>query len=186
MNTHITTIKDFYFKHNRLPSYREICTLCKYKSTRSAKLLIDKMEDTGLVERDGKKIVATELLGSLPVLGRVEAGFPAPAQEELLDTMTIDDYLVPNKSATYILEVSGESMIDAGLLPGDLVLVERGKPAKNGDIVIAEVDGKWTMKYFFQKNSRVSLEPANKNFRTIYPTQELKISAVVISTMRKY
>ncbi len=186
MSSHIDTIKDFYFSHKRLPSYREICKICRYKSTRSAYLLVNKLEQAGLIRRDGKKIIATELLDALPVLGRVEAGFPAVAQEELLDTMTIDDYLVPNKSATYILEVSGESMIDAGLLPGDLVLVERGKSPKNGDIVIAEVDGKWTMKYFFKKNGSVSLEPANKKFKTIYPTEELKISAVVISTMRKY
>lgn len=183
---HFDTIKNFYFTHKRLPSYREICRLCKYKSTRSAKLLIDQMEEAGLVVRDGKKIVATDLLHSLPVLGRVEAGFPAMAQEELLDTMTIDDFLVKNKQATYILEVSGESMIDAGILPGDLVLVERGKPPKNGDIVIAEVDNKWTMKYFFKKNDQVSLEPANKKFKTIYPTEELQITAVVISVMRKY
>lgn len=144
------------------------------------------MEELGLVKREGGKIIPLPALDELPLLGRVEAGFPTPASEELLDTMTIDDYLVPNKAATYILEVSGESMIDAGLLPGDLVLVERGKPVKNGDIVIAEVDGKWTMKYFNNKNGRISLEPANKKFTTIYPAEELKITAVVISTMRKY
>jgi len=186
ISKHIGKVKDFYHAHKRLPSYREICDLCVFKSKRSAYLLINKMEEFGLIIRENGKIIPTNTLGELPILGRVEAGFPTPASEELLDTMTIDDYLVPNKSATYILEVSGESMIDAGILPHDLVLVERGKPAKNGDIVIAEVDGKWTMKYFFNKNGRISLEPANKKFKTIYPTEELKISAVVISTMRRY
>lgn len=186
MHEHIQTIKEYYLTNKRLPSYREICHLCKYKSTRSAYLLISKMEEAGLVVRDGRKIIATAVMDALPILGRVEAGFPAPAKEELLDTMTIDDYLAPNKSATYILEVSGESMIDAGILPGDLVLVERGRQPQSGDIVIAEVDSKWTMKYFTKKNGRIALEPANKKFTTIYPTQELKISAVVISTMRKY
>lgn len=186
MSSHIHIIKNFYLTHKRLPSYREICDLCDMKSKRSAYLLINKMEDADLVRRDGGKIIATNALSALPLLGRVQAGFPSPANEELLDTMTIDDYLVPNKSATYILEVSGESMIDAGIMPGDLALVERGKPPKNGDIVIAEVDSQWTMKYFFKKNGRVSLEPANKKFTTIHPTEELKIAAVVISTMRRY
>ncbi len=186
LHTHISTIKDFYLTHKRLPSYREICRLCKYKSTRSAHLLINKMEEEGLVRRDGKRIIATAMLDALPLLGRVQAGFPSPANEELLDTMTIDDYLVPNKQSTYILEVSGESMIDAGIMPGDLALAERGKSPKNGDVVIAEVDGKWTMKYFYKKGAVVSLEPANKKFKTIYPKEELQIAAVVISTMRKY
>ena len=75
------------------------------------------------------------------------AGFPTPAEEELVDTITIDEFLINNKEATYMLKVSGDSMIDAGIQPGDMVLVERNRNAKEGDIVIAEVDNEWTMKY---------------------------------------
>jgi len=81
----------------------------------------------------------------VPVLGTVIAGFPSPAEEELADTMTLDEYLITNKEATYILKVNGESMIDAGILPGDLLLVKRGIDPRDGDIVIAQVDREWTM-----------------------------------------
>src|SRR5438552_16126238 len=84
----------------------------------------------------------------LPVLGTVSAGFPSPADEELTDTMSLDEYLIANKEATYILKASGDSMVDAGILSGDLLLVERGVTPRDGDIVIAHVDREWTMKYF--------------------------------------
>ena len=77
-------------------------------------------------------------------------------------------------------------MIDAHIAHGDLVIVERTNQAKDGQIVIAEVDGEWTMKYYKQKGGKVWLEPANKNFKAIYPTQELKVSAIVKGVVRKY
>jgi SOS-response transcriptional repressor LexA len=78
----------------------------------------------------------------------VKAGFPSPAEEELGDTMDLEEFLIRNKEATYMLKVTGDSMIEAGLLPGDLVLVERRSGTKDGDIVIAQIDQGWIMKYF--------------------------------------
>jgi len=132
------------------------------------------------------KVIPIQNLGSIPLLGIVEAGFPSPAEEELIDTMTLDEYLIKNKEATYLLQASGDSMIDAGILPGDLVLVERGKEAKDGDIVIAEVDHKWTMKYLRKRGQKIFLQSANKKYPPIYPTEELKIAAVVQAVIRKY
>src|ERR1700693_3413162 len=81
------------------------------------------------------------------VLGSVAAGFPSPAEEELVDTLSLDDLLIQNREATFLLKVSGDSMTGAGILPGDMVIVDKGQTPKSGDIVIAEVDGAWTMKY---------------------------------------
>jgi repressor LexA len=100
--------------------------------------------------------------------------------------MTLDDFLIRKKEATYMLRVTGDSMINAGLLPGDLVLVERRANAKDGDIVIAQVDGGWTMKYFRTRGGKISLEPANKKYRPIVPKEELHIVAIVIAAIRKY
>jgi repressor LexA len=77
-------------------------------------------------------------------------------------------------------------MIDAGIREGDMVIVERGANYKDGDIVIAEVDGQWTIKYFRNRQGQIFLEPANKNFKPIYPKEELTISAVVKAVVRKY
>ena len=89
-----------------------------------------------------------------PLLGIVEAGFPS-AEEELIDTMSLDEYLIENKEASYILRVKGDSMIDAGIREGDLVIVERTNAPRVGDIVIAEVDGEWTMKYLRKRGPPV-------------------------------
>jgi SOS-response transcriptional repressor LexA len=85
-----------------------------------------------------------------------------------------------------MLEVKGESMIDAHIAEGDMVLVERNSNPKIGDIVIAEVDGGWTMKYYRRdKSGKVYLEPANKRFKNIYPEYELNIVAVVKAVIRR-
>ncbi|MDP3795285.1 MAG: S24 family peptidase, partial [bacterium] len=93
---------------------------------------------------------------------------------------------IRNREATYVLVVSGDSMKDAGIMPGDMVLVERGSPARNGDIVIAEVDGQWTLKYLRKRGAKVYLEPANKRYRPIFPRQELKVAAVAKAVIRRY
>ena len=85
-----------------------------------------------------------------------------------------------------MLKVRGESMRDAGIMPGDMVLVERGATAHDGDIIIAEVDNAWTMKYLRHRNGRVVLEPANPRFRPIVPSEELNVTAVVKAVIRKY
>lgn len=100
--------------------------------------------------------------------------------------MTLDDFLIRDKEATYLLRVTGDSMIEAGLLPGDVVLVERRTNAKDGDIVIAQIDGGWTMKYFRTRGGAISLEPANKKYRPIVPQETLTIVAIVVAAIRKY
>lgn len=177
----------FYRKARRMPSYSEIMELAGFKSKNAAYKLVKKMISLGIVEKDSSgKIIPRHIFGETKILGTVEAGFPSPAEEELTDTITLDEYLIKNKEATYMLKVRGESMIDAGIKPGDIVLVERNKPPRDGDIVIAEVDGQWTMKYFRKSGSRVTLVPGNKKFKTITPEDELRIAAVVTAVVRKY
>ncbi|MFZ5390876.1 MAG: LexA family protein, partial [Patescibacteria group bacterium] len=79
-----------------------------------------------------------------------------------------------------------DSMIEAGIQPDDQVIVERGRTPKNGDIVVAEVDNEWTLKYFDKQNGQTKLLPANKNYQPIIPRQELKIGGVVTAVVRKY
>jgi repressor LexA len=88
--------------------------------------------------------------------------------------------------SSYLLEVKGDSMIEEGIMEGDLVIVERRDDPKDGDIVIAEVDGGWTMKYFRKRGNSVYLEAANKNYGPIYPENDMKIRAIVKGVVRKY
>ena len=136
--------------------------------------------------RVGPQRTSSPLWPRVKILGVVEAGWPSPAEEELLDTMSFDEYLAPNREASYILRVKGDSMIDAGIHPGDMVVVERTNRPRDGEIVIAEVDGEWTMKYFRQQGHQVWLESANAAYPPIKPEQELTVVAVVRSVIRKY
>ncbi len=122
----------------------------------------------------------------LKLLGVIQAGFPSPAEEELMDTLSLDEFLIRKPESSYLIKVKGDSMVDAGLLPGDLVIAERGREPKNGDIVIAQVDGEWTMKYFEKEGGKVILRAANKKYASIEARTELVISAVVVANVRKY
>src|SRR5262245_31721884 len=170
-----------------MPSSHEITAVVGFRSKHAASHLVQQLVAHEWVEQDAAStLLPGRLFSALPLLGTVTAGFPSPAEEELTDTMTLDEYLITNKEATYILKVDGESMIEAGILPGDLLLVERGVDPRDGDIVIAQVDREWTIKYFRKRGRAVFLEAANKNYKPIYPTEELKIAAVVRAVIRKY
>jgi repressor LexA len=103
------------------------------------------------------KLLPTPALeGGIKLLGTVQAGFPSPAEEELIDTLSLDEFLIKNPQASYLVKVTGDSMIDAGIMPDDLVVVDRGRQPRHGDIVIAQVDGEWTMKYYEKRAPRSS------------------------------
>ncbi|MEO8638035.1 MAG: transcriptional repressor LexA [Candidatus Taylorbacteria bacterium] len=180
-------ISSFYKNKRRMPSLSEIMQLVGFKSKNAAYKLVKHLIEDGLVSKDSKgRLTPNSIFGDIKVLGLVEAGFPSAAEEELQDTMNLDEYLIDNKEATYMLEVKGDSMIDAGIQEKDMVLVERGIPPKEGDIVIAEVDGGWTMKYLRKKGGLMWLEPANKKYRPIFPKENMKVVAVVRAVIRKY
>ena len=170
-----------------MPGYNEMLSILDFKSKNAVYKLIQKMVEDGTVSKDSRgRIIPNKLVGEVPFLGLVEAGIPTVAEADISDTMSIDEYLIQNKEGTYILEVKGDSMIEEGIKEGDLVIVERKDEPKDGDIVIAEVDGGWTMKYFRKEKTRVYLEPANKKYKNIYPEYDLKIAAIVKGVIRKY
>lgn len=177
----------FYEQHRRLPGYQELMKLCGFKSKNAAYKLIQRLVEDGVLEKSkaGKLSPGARLRG-VRLLGVVEAGFPSPAEEELLDVMDFDEYLAPNKESSYILKVKGDSMIDAGIQPGDLVIVERRPTYKPGMIVIASVDGEYTMKYLRKSGERYYLEAANERYKPIYPKDALSIEATVTAVIRKY
>lgn len=134
----------------------------------------------------GKLAPSNPKLPGVRELGSVEAGFPSPAEEELVDTLSLDELLIQNRDATFLLKVSGDSMSGAGILPDDMVIIDKGRTPKSGDIVIAQVDGEWTMKYLRKRGDTVTLVPANPAYQPIKPKNELKIAGVVTAVVRKY
>jgi len=170
-----------------MPSYSEMAKLFGFKSKNAVFKVVAKLIDAGLVAKDHLgRLVPSKIFGEVPMLGSVTAGFPATVEEELADTVNLDDLLIKNKPLTYMLEVDGDSMIDAHIEKGDMVLVEKATQAKDGQIVIAEVDGEFTLKYFRKSGNKVWLEPANKNYKPIYPAHSLNVNAVLKAVIRKY
>jgi len=186
-NSYQNKITDFYQSKKRMPSYSEMMKIFGFKSKNAVYRLVNKMIDAGLVTKDSVgKLIPNKIFGEIPMLGSVKAGLPSFAEEQVLDTTNLEDLLIQKKDSTYILEVDGDSMIDAHIAKGDFVLAERTNKAKDGQIVIAEVDGEFTMKYFKTDGKKIFLRAANKNFKDIHPTESLNIVAVVVGVMRKY
>jgi SOS regulatory protein LexA len=180
-------IFSFYHKHKRMPSYSEIMTLVGFKSKNAVSKLVHKLIDAGVLKKDAQgKLIPAVGAGEIPLLGLVEAGIPSLADSQTLDTLSIEEYLIPKKEKTFILEVKGDSMIEAHIDEGDLVIAERAQSARDGDIVVAEVDGAWTLKYFKTDGTKTWLMPANKNYKAIYPEFEMRIAAIVKGVIRKY
>ena len=162
LRSRIRKIASFYSQKGRMPSYSEIGELVGFTSKNAVFKLVNKLEKHKVLQRDARgRLIALSIGSPVKLLGTVEAGFPSPAEEELADNLSLDDLLIQNPEATFLLKVSGDSMSEAGILPGDMVLVDKGENPKSGDIVIAEVDGEWTMKYLRKRGENVVLLPAN-------------------------
>lgn len=181
------SLRRFYGSKKRMPSFSELMVIWGYKTKSAVNYRVEQLIDRGLIRKDHGRLVPHHLETGVPLLGLVEAGFPSAAEEELLDVMDFDEFLTPNKESSYILRVKGDSMIDAGIQPGDMVVVERRQSYKVGQIVIAMVDGDYTMKFLRQqKNGTHYLEPANEKYKPIYPQESFKVEAVVTAVVRKY
>ncbi len=183
----IRGIAQFYRKTGRMPSFSEIGEITRLRSKNAVSKLVGRLEEMNVLGRDKKgRLIPGSIASPMRVLGTVEAGFPSPAEEELVDTLSLDELLIQNREATFLLKVSGDSMSGAGILPGDMVIVDKGQTPKSGDIVIAEVDGQWTMKYLRKRRDSVLLLPANPKYKPIVPKSELRIAGVVTAVVRKY
>jgi SOS regulatory protein LexA len=182
-----TQIAGFFRERRRMPTYEEMVALLGVKSKSVVHFWVSKLVSAEILERDsGGHLAWKQRPFSIPLVGEVAAGFPSPEEEELRDIISLDEYLVARPEASFLLQVSGDSMIGEGIMPGDLVIVEKGREPKNGDVVIAEVDGDWTMKTFRKEKGEVFLEAANPNYPVIRPRQELKLAGVVTAVVRKY
>ena len=184
---HKQKLLTFYDRERRMPTYTEMMSLFGYKSKNAVARIVDKLVDAGIVAKDQLgRLIPTSGFTDTPMLGLVKAGFPSEADTMVETTINLDNFLIQKKESTFILEVDGDSMIEAHIADGDMVIAERAENARDGQIVIAEVDGEFTMKYLRKDGAKMWLEPANKNFKPIYPEQSLNIKAIVKGVVRKY
>lgn len=187
ISSYKSKLASFYESHNRMPTYTEMLHLFGFKSKNAVARIVSKLVDAGLVEKDSLgRLIPTDSFSEVPMLGLVKAGFPAESLEVLETTINLNNFLIQKKDKTYLLEVDGDSMIDAHIADGDMVIAERAHDARDGEIVIAQVDGEFTMKYLRKSSGRIWLEPANPDFKPIYPKYDFKICAIIKGVIRKY
>jgi repressor LexA len=184
----VQQLRSFYQLEGRAPSFSEMQHLFGYASKNAVYGPLRQLVDRGYMKRttNGRVAFTSKIISRIPALGAIQAGFPSPAEEELLDTISLDEFLVRRPDATYILTVSGDSMQDAGIQPGDMVLVEKGGSPKLNDIVIAQIDGEWTMKYYGKDKDGIYLDPANTHYKRIRPVRDFQVGGIVRAVIRKY
>ena len=175
------------------PAGREICAAVSLKSTSSVHSHLETLEKNGYIRRDPTKPRAIEILDdtfnltrrevvNVPLVGRVAAGEPLLAQENIENYFPIPMEFMPNKQ-TFMLTVKGESMINAGILDGDMVLVEQDHTASNGDMVVALVEDGATVKTFYKEEGVYRLQPENDYMEPII-VKEVSILGKVIGVFR--
>lgn len=186
MINRIDSLKRFYKKNRRLPSYREMLTLFGLSSKNAVFRIVSKWIEEGVLQKIDGKLSPTSRFFSLPLLGFVKAGFPI-LSEENKKYLTLDEYLIEDPVSSFLLTVSGDSLIELGIFDGDIVIIEKKRNATSGDIVLAEIDRQWTLKILRRDLAKKShyLESANPKYPPFYPKEELKIHGIVKAVVRK-
>jgi len=199
-------IVDFYEQNAYPPTVREICAAVGLSSTSTVHAHLAKLEQRGLIKRNPSKQRSITILSAptgseqstqntkeedkIPLVGNVAAGMPITALENIEDSFAIPARLRHggNQNELFMLKVEGSSMIDAGILSGDLIVVHNQLQVTNGDIVVARIQGeRATVKKFYKEKDRVRLQPANAQMQPIYVAySDIEIIGKVVGLMRSY
>jgi repressor LexA len=173
----LEVIRRFTAEHGYPPSVREIGERVGLSSSSTIHAHLKQLERRGLISRDPTKPRALSFgqgapssVVVLPIIGKVAAGLPITAEENRDGEFAVSSDFVPRSSEAFMLRVQGDSMVDAAILDGDLIMVRPQKTARNGEIVVAMLDGEATVKRFYKEAGRVRLQPENRTMTPIYAT----------------
>ena len=189
-------IKNFINEKKYPPSVREMANFLDIKSTSTIHYYLNKLEEYNLIKRDVNKNRAIEIVNDLnnlennlnyniiPLVGTIAAGEPILATENIEDVFSFNKSFFPMEDL-FMLTIKGESMINAGILNGDKIIVKKQNTANNGDIVVAMIDGNVTTKRFFKENGTIRLQPENDTMEPIFSNM-VSILGIVVGLVRKY
>jgi repressor LexA len=189
----LDVIRAFTIERGYPPSVREIGERVGLSSSSTIHAHLKALERRGFLDRDPTKPRAMRDLGApaaipdavvMPIIGKVAAGVPITAQEQIEGEFVLPASFVPKSSDSFMLRVQGESMIDAAILDGDLIMVRPQKTASNGEIVVAMLDGEATVKRFYKEVGRVRLQPENAQMEPIYAS-DVEIIGRVEAVVRR-
>ena len=186
---------EYYNENNVYPTFDEMRDFLKIKSKSGIHKLLSSLEEKGFVNRLPHKARALSINSSvneneknLPFLGRIAAGNPIEAITGGFEQISVPNYLINNKDEHFTLEVTGDSMVDAGIFDGDIVIIRKTEAANSGDIVVALIDqNEVTLKRFRSFKNSIALEPANKNYKIrLFGEDRVKIQGKLVGLIRKF
>ena len=191
-------IKQYIVKHGYSPTVRELCQEMNLSSTATVQVHLNNLEKKGYIRKEESKNrtieilvdneyeIKNELITEVPLLGKITAGNPIEAIERPDEYFSLPSYLIPKNKEVFTLLVSGESMINAGILDGDIVIVERKNTANNGEIVVAMTDeNEVTLKTFYKEKDYIRLQPENDTMAPII-LDNVTILGKAIGLYRKF
>ena len=181
-------IQDYQHQHGAAPTYRTIAKHFRFKAISSVQQYIEALSEKGYLTKEKYKSQSLSIHkeeNRIPLLGKVAAGLPIDSKKHH-EKIEIPQVMMKTAGNYFALEVSGDSMIDEGILDGDLVIIREQPTANNGDIVIAEIEDEATIKRFFKKKSWIELHSANPKYKPILvdETRRLKISGIFCGLIR--
>ena len=181
-------LQDYYADFRILPSYATIGELLGMASKSAVSALVKRLTLAGFVEMTpDKRLAPTKRFFERELADfNVPAGLPAAANDAMSESLSIDEYLVPRPSNTIMIKVRGDSMMDAGIYDGDIAIIEKRHAAGIGDIVVAIVDGEYTLKELARDKQGYLLLPHNAAFSPIRPREGLEIFGIMVGLIRKY
>ena len=178
-------LKETYGKE-MLPSFEQIAKDFGFKHKNSVWQYFNKLKDEELIqEKNNRFYINKDLFGAVLFSSVVKAGFASVADDYVEKRVSLDESFDINNPSTFLFTVSGDSMINLGIYEGDKVIVKKTNTAKDGDIVIAFIDGGYTLKTYRSKQGKVWLEPANENYPNLYPKEQLVIFGIAQGIVRK-
>ncbi|MEG0873030.1 MAG: transcriptional repressor LexA [Clostridia bacterium] len=175
------------------PSVREICAALNFKSTSSAHQYISRLAEKGYISKMDLKTRAIKVMGTestiaLPIVGKVAAGEPILAQENIEDYFSIGESFFNKdslKNDNFVLKVQGQSMINVGINDGDYIIVSKQSTAKNGQIIVAMIDGDATVKTFYKEKDYIRLQPENDTMEPII-SNRVEVVGKVVGLFRRF
>lgn len=188
-------IKDTIHSHGMPPTVSEMAKALKVKSKNAVAKLLGYLQEEGLISKDGtaRGLRVLDEYGNeirsgavaVPVLGNIPAGTPIMVEENIEEWVNLPSSLIRGRKDVFLLQVRGDSMIGAGILNGDLVIVKPTREVKNGDIAVALLHDEATVKRFIEIKGRRYLKPENPKYENIYPQDEWTVQGKVVGVIRQ-
>jgi repressor LexA len=187
---YLAKLRDYYAEHRVLPSFTAVAKLVGMRSTSTVAAMVERMKVSGHLDSSpDRRLQPGKSFFERSVLDTVPAELIPPVSNDVLPVaFNIDEYLIASPSRTLLLRVKNDSMVDAGLLLGDIVVVQKDAPANPGDIVVAIVEREFTVKYLAKDKAGFYLKPGNngKDYPNIRPKDHLQVFGLVVGSFRKY